>query len=236
MNYFKNATIFFVLFLVFSGFYISPSSIYARIGVGVGTGKIQLDEGLNSGTLYELPSITVLNTGDESGEYELDVTFHEQQKEMRPNKEWFKFSPEIFLLEPGEVKEVKIQLKLPIKTVPGNYFAYIEARPLATVKSKGGANIGVAAASKLYFDINPDNIFYGIGYRLISLWNLYSPVPQILLVILSIVLIYKKLTKHINFSISFSKKNTSKDTEKNPEKDPGKKSKKTPEKESSDND
>ena len=107
-------------------------SAQASIGVGVGTGRIQLEEELKPGILYQLPSISVINTGDEAGEYILDVSFRENQSEMRPNVDWFTYKPEKFSLEPGEGKIVEVTLTLPVKTVPGDYFAFLEARPIAT--------------------------------------------------------------------------------------------------------
>lgn len=163
-----------LLFLAFS-----IGTTWATIGVGVGTGKIQLDEKLKPGTLYELPSITVINTGDEAGDYLLDITFHQDQPELRPDPSWFTYKPNTFNLEPGEAQEVQVMLTLPVKTVPGDYFAYLEARPKATADQGGGAAIGVAAASKLYFSVAPANLLLGIYYRTISLWKKFTPYPQI---------------------------------------------------------
>ena len=190
--------LFFTIFL--------PAQVFAKIGVGVGTGKIQLDESLRSGTVYTLPSITVINTGDETQDYELDVTYHEQQPELRPDKAWFTFSPSTFELEPGSVQSVAITLSLPVQPIPGEYFAYIEARPLATARAEGGTTIGIAAASKLYFDIAPATLFQGIFYRVVSLWNHYSPIPQILVGAAVLLVVYTFLSSKVSFSVSVQKK------------------------------
>lgn len=63
-----------------------PSIAEAKIGVGVGTGKIEVDEALKPGSLYRLPPISVINTGDVEGVYSLTITYHEQQEEIRPEK------------------------------------------------------------------------------------------------------------------------------------------------------
>lgn len=186
-----------------------PQNTLAKIGVGVGTGKIVLDEPLDPGTLYELPSITVLNTGDETGEYELDITYHEQQTQMRPDRSWMSYSPEKFDLAPGEVKEVSVRLALPVKTTPGDYFAYLEARPVATVSNEGGAVIGIAAASKLYFTVAPANIFQAIGYRIASYWRVFSPFPQIIVATLVILSLLKLASRFISLNVSLKPKSSS---------------------------
>lgn len=71
-----------------------PSGASAAIGVGVGSGKIQVDEELKPGSVYELPPISVTNTGDEISEYEMAITYHEQQAELEPKEEWFVFTPQ----------------------------------------------------------------------------------------------------------------------------------------------
>ncbi|OGJ37699.1 MAG: hypothetical protein A2383_02260 [Candidatus Pacebacteria bacterium RIFOXYB1_FULL_39_46] len=186
-------------------------SAQASIGVGVGTGRIQLEEELKPGILYQLPSISVINTGDEAGEYILDVSFRENQSEMRPNVDWFTYKPEKFSLEPGEGKIVEVTLTLPVKTVPGDYFAFLEARPIATSNNPSGASIGVAAASKLYFTIAPANTWEGFYYRALSLWNKYQPIPQIITGTFSFLIIIKIVRNFISLDISL-KKRTKKNT------------------------
>jgi P pilus assembly chaperone PapD len=106
-----------------------PLPTQAKIGVGVGTGKITIDEALKPGMIYQLPSVTVLNTGDEDGIYKLYITYHESQSQQRPPRDWFVFSPEEFKLTPGTGQATKITLTVPVKAKPGQYFAYIEAQP-----------------------------------------------------------------------------------------------------------
>lgn len=165
--------------------------------MGVGTGKIQVDEKLKPGIIYELPFVTVINTGDEPSDYEVDISYHEKQKELLPSKDWFMFSPKEFHLDPGETQPVKITINLPIRTEPGNYFAYIEGHPLKKT-GMGNTTIGVAAAAKLYFTVEPANLFSGVYYKIRSFWEVYKPWPQrivIGLVAICILLIFKKFFK-----------------------------------------
>ena len=138
----------FVLLVSIAVFSIS-SGVFAGVGVGVNLGKINIDEPLKPGGIYSFPVIGVINTGDEPGDYELAVTYHQDQPELRPAESWFNFSPASFRLEPGESQNVVIVLSLPVRMKPGNYFAYLEAHPV--IESGPGTTIGIAAATKAYF-------------------------------------------------------------------------------------
>jgi len=192
--------IFLLLFLFF--LFVFPPLSLAKIGVGVGTGKIQVEDKLKPGMIYELPSLTVFNTGDEEGDYEAAITYHEKQPELRPLEEWFGFSPKEFHLKPGEAQEVKIKLNLPVKTEPGDYFAYLEGHPLK--KAEGGqTTIGVAAAAKLYFTVLPANFFQGLYYKLASFWRLNQPWSNRVAVAVAVIIIYLGLKKYLGFQINF---------------------------------
>jgi hypothetical protein len=198
------------LLSLFTAMVFAGNVSYSRIGVGVGTGKIQVDDKLKPGTIYRLPSLVVLNTGDEESEYEVGIAYHEQQSQIKPPKEWFSFSPDKFNLKPGEGKNVDIKLNIPVKTVPGDYFAYVEAFPAKKSTTQSGASVGVAAATKLYFTIVPANYFQGIYYRIVSFWNINQPwsgrVATGIAAVLALI-IFKKF-----FRIELNLKNPKKET------------------------
>jgi hypothetical protein len=200
----------FFLFLVSLCFVFSPHTL-AKIGVGVGTGKIQVEDELKGGMIYQLPPLTVLNTGDEPADYEVSVSYHQNQPELKPPGEWFSFQPNRFHLEAGEVQTIEINLNLPVRTEPGDYLAYLEGHPLK--KSEAGqTTIGVAAAAKLYFTVAPANFLQAIYYRLTTFWRIYSPWTNILAVLalgLAVLFVFKRFFK-IQFGLS-RKKKTSKD-------------------------
>ena len=128
-----------------------PSTALATIGVGIGTGKIQVNDKLKPGIIYQLPAVTVINNGDEPSDYEVAVAYNEKQTQLRPPMDWFIFSPQKFHLNPKKAQQVDIKLNLPVSGVtPGDYFAYLEARPVIVSKT-GTTSINVAAASKLIF-------------------------------------------------------------------------------------
>lgn len=190
-----------LLFVVFSFF---PSAVFANIGVGVNTGKIQVDEKLKAGMIYKLPPITVINTGDEPAEYETSVAYHQDQPELRPEQDWFIFTPQKFHLEPGKAQLVEIKINLPIKIEPGNYFAYLEGHPVAVVQ-KGTTSLGVAAASKLYFTVVPANIFYGIYYKIATFFSVYAPWPQRVVIAILVIGLLVLFKKFFNIQINLKK-------------------------------
>ena len=204
----KKAVILFLGFVLFSVFLTGPLLVLAKIGVGVGIGKIQVDQPLKSGLIYTLPDFVLVNTGDEPSEYGVQIVYHENQKEMRPAKEWFKFEPSQFYLEPGQSQLVQIKLTLPIRGAqPGDYFAFLQGRPLQKTES-GMTSVGVAAATKLYFTVTPANFFVGIYYRIGSLLKLYSPWSYVVLtvIIAALLIILFRRFFSFNIGVSFKKK------------------------------
>lgn len=182
-----------------------PAGAFASLGVGVGSGKISIDQRLNPGGIYELPALPVLNTGDQPADYGVSIEFNEVQSELKPTREMFSFSPATFHLEPGKSQVVRISLNLPVKTAPGNYFAYIEAHPVQTSHA-GQATIGVAAAAKLNFTVAPANIFQGAYYRALSFMTLNAPWTYVGLAVLAAAVLVSLFRKFFKFSIGVSRK------------------------------
>ncbi len=191
--------VFFLLFLQ------TATLAQAKLGVGIGTGKIVIDENLRPGGVYALPSITVLNTGDIAAIYNLQVTYHKDQPELMPPAEWFTFSPVDFVLQPGDSQMVKIVLTIPLDAKPDAYFAYVEASP--TNKVGGGETaVGIAAASKLYFSVDPANFLSGLWYRFTSLWKLYEPWTTRGAIFVGILLLFAILRNRVSLQVNLKKK------------------------------
>jgi len=186
----------FLVSILFSLLCITP--IFATKGVGIATGTITVDEDLMSGMNYNLPSITIMNTGDETTTYGVDVAYHQNQAQHLIPKDWLKLSPSTFVLEAGKSQVVDIKLELPIsEVVPGDYFCYLEGFPKQETTA-GETSIGIAAAAKLYFTIAPSNIFQGIYYKIISIWQEFYPwslITAIILLLAIIIAVFKKLFK-----------------------------------------
>lgn len=184
-----------------------------KIGVGVGTGRIQLDEALKPGMSYQLPPITVVNTGDITSDYSLTLTFHEGQAELRPELAWMQYDPEIFNLESGKAQPIALTLTLPIDTEPGEYFAYVEAYPITNGES-GATAINVAAASRLYFSVEPANIFQGLYYRMFSLYKENTTLVHIAIGAILVFTFIQILRKFIDLDVSLKKKQATTNTDK----------------------
>ena len=192
-----------IILLVLISLFLT-STVLAGIGVGVNLGKIEIDEPLKPGGIYNFPSIGVINTGDEPGDYELEITYHQDQPQLRPAQEWFSFNPSSFHLEPGQSQSVAIKLSLPVKTKPGDYFAYLEAHPV--IKAGPGTTIGVAAATKTYFSVVPANIWQAIYYKITSFFTIYAPWTYVALAIVIGAIIIVIFRKFFAFKIAIRKK------------------------------
>lgn len=184
---------------------ILPSTVFARIGVGIGSGEIRVDKNLKPGAIYELPSLPVRNTGDEPSYYSLGTAYHIERTELRIPKEWLTFSPDKFYLEPGKNQSVTIKLTLPVKAQPGDYFCYVEAFPVAEAGS-GGATIGIAVGAKLFFTVVPANLWQAIVFRISSFWKIYSPWTWVVLGMVLAAIFIVLIKKNFAFQIGIKKK------------------------------
>ena len=195
-----------ILLLVLGGLILAPAFAFARVGVGVGTGKIIVNEALNPGTIYKLPNFNVINTGDEPSNYEAAIEYLQGKPELDPPKEWFSLEPSTFYLEPGENQIVTVNLNLPIKSVPGEYFAFISAFPSDDHATPGETTIGVAAASKLYFTVKPANVFVGIYYRALSLYNNNLPWSKVVLIVIGLAILVALFKRKFNIQVNVGTK------------------------------
>lgn len=184
---------------------ILPAAVFARVGVGIGTGEINMDKPLKAGGIYELPSLPVRNTGDESSYYGVGTAYHVERTEIRIPKEWLTFSPDNFYLEPGKSQPVAIKLTLPLKTQPGDYFCYVQAFPVAEPGS-GGATIGIAVGAKLFFTVVPANFWQAITFRVGSFWKMYSPWTWVVLGMVLAAILIVLFKKNFAFQIGVKKK------------------------------
>lgn len=194
----KNILLVLIIFLAL------PLMVLATVGVGVNLGKIEIDEPLKPGGVYNFPSLGVINTGDEPGDYEVEVTYHQDQPQLRPLQEWFSFSPSSFHLEAGQSQNVTVKLSLPMKMIPGDYFAYLEAHPI--IKAGPGTTIGVAAATKTYFSVMPANIWQAIYYKISSLFVMYAPWTYVALTIVMGGIVITILRRFFAFQIGIKRK------------------------------
>ena len=181
-----------------------PGAAWAQAGVGVNVGKIQVDQDLAPGGIYNLPAIGVINTGREAGDYSLRITYLADRPELRPSGDWFSFNPPLFRLEPGEDATVGIRVHVPVAARSGDYFALLEAYPVPP--DGAGALISVAAATKLSFTVRPSNVFTGSlvwGYHRM---NDSSPYSYILLGLLILVILGLLARRFLRLQINVTRR------------------------------
>jgi hypothetical protein len=200
----KKILIAVILVTLVIGFFPVTKAL-ARIGVGVATGKIIVQEKLKPGIIYHLPPLTVVNTGDVPSDYAVTTSYFQNQPQLEPPVGWFIFTPDQFHLNPGKVQVVDIKLNLPINAKPGDYYAFLEAHPIQKAKA-GVTVIGIAAAAKLYFTIVPANIFQAIYYKITSFWQLYSPWTNYAAGVVAIIIIVLLIKNFLNVEINLKKK------------------------------
>lgn len=179
-----------------------PQIAFAKLGVGVGLGKIQIDENLSPGGIYKLPTLPVLNTEDETADYGVEVTYLSEQPELRPEASWFTFTPQSFSLEAGKSQLVEVTLTLPVNTRPGNYFAFLEAHPVAKAE---GVTIGIAAATKLNFTVKPTGVLGAAAERIRSLLESSKPGSYIVLAVLGGVIVIVLISRYVDIRVGFKK-------------------------------
>jgi len=155
---------------------------------------------------YDFPNFVVINTGDITSKYTVDISYNQDQRELLPPKEWFTFAPEIFELKPGESQSVTVKLKIPIDDViPGNYFAYLEGKPIAESDS-GETSVGIAAAAKLSFTIAPSNIIEGIYYTVKDIFIQYQPYSTVLVSAIALFTLRAIFVKFFSFDFNIKSK------------------------------
>ncbi len=179
--------------------------IQAKVGVGMGAGEIRVTEMVKPGGIYSLPPLRVFNTGDETTTYGMNVAYHQDNLQYRPQKSWFTFTPATFTIDPGESQEVQITMFVPVKTDPGEYFAFLESGPVPTVGA--GTSVGVAVATKLYFTVIHANFFEAFLYRLSAFLTTYAPWSWIGLGSVGLVAFLSIFAKFFSLNISLRKKN-----------------------------
>jgi len=211
MSQFKQLSIksvakhFILALLLLVSFNTLPSLIKAEtIGVGVGTGRIVLDEPVKPSLTYELPTIAVFNNGDVESEYQMTVQYNEVQDELKPPASWITFSPTTFFLEPGKAQQVEITLQPEYNAKPGKYFAYLEASPLKKDET-GQSSVSVAAATKFHFEVIPANFIMRIYYALLAFWVTYKIYIIPILIILAIILLVLLIKKYLNIEVKRKK-------------------------------
>ena len=162
----------------------------SRVGVEVIPAIIRVEEPLIPGKGYSLPSIEVVNLGDVGGDYEVTL-IRMEQVELQPSEEFLSLSPRSFHLEPQASQEVALNLSIPAGAELGDYLGYIEAH---TVSQGEGTIIGIAAATKLYFTVEPNPGVFGSIANFFSSWAPFSYIVLGLMILgITLLLLHRYL-------------------------------------------
>lgn len=188
-----------------SGLCLATGDAEAQLGVGITPGIVRVDEPLLPGGSYNLPSVQVINTGNESSDYGVALASVADQEELQPSADFIILSPTSFHLEPGANQVVSLSLAIPLKAKPGDYLAYIEAHPVAT-GTGGGMQIGVAAATKVYFTVKPANTFVAITNSIANFFTRNTPVSYIVLGAIVLGLLVFFLRRRIRVDIRIARR------------------------------
>lgn len=180
--------------------------VSAKVGVGMGAGEIRVTESVKPGGIYSLPALRVFNTGDETTTYGMNIAYHQDNLQLRPEKSWFTFTPATFTVDPGESQEVQITMTVPVKTIPGEYFTFLESGPVTV--GGPGTSVGVAVATKLYFTVVYANLWEAFTYRVSDFLANYAPWSWICLGGVGIILLGAILRRFFSFNVSVRKKDT----------------------------
>ena len=197
MKKFIGVTFFLVLLLA------AAQPAWARLGVGVNVGNIEVNEPLLSGGIYDIATMSVINTGNETSDYGLGVSYRDKQKEMKPPEKWFRFSPARFELKPGRQKPVEISLTIPVNAKAGDYFALVEGHPIAGEK---GLNIGIAAAAKINFTVESSSLFWSIINRRPPWFANNSPYSYVIAGVVLLAIVILIIRRYVKLSFSIERK------------------------------
>jgi len=184
---------------------LPAADVQAQLGVGIMPGIIQVDEPLLPGGRYDLPSLQVVNTGNVSSDYGVELASMAEQEGLQPPADFIVLSPTSFHLEPGASQVVLLSLDIPVKAKPGDYLAYVEAHPTAT-SGGGGMQIGVAAATKLYFTVKPANAFVAITNSIANFFTRNAPYSYIVPGVIVFGLLIFFLRRRIRVDIRIARK------------------------------
>jgi hypothetical protein len=120
-----------------------------RRGVAVGPGRIDVDDVLQPGLTYALPTITVRNPGTVASDYRMAIQAIETDAGI-PDVDWIHFDPETFHLGPDERARVDVTITVPRGSRPGAYETLLTAQIASDVE---GPSVGGAAAARLLFTV-----------------------------------------------------------------------------------
>jgi hypothetical protein len=131
-----------------------PAMARASIGVGIQAGPVRLSSAAHPGGSYALPPVYVVNTGTQPESLTIGIERISAGAARLVPASWVRASGSAVRLDHNQGTHIPLQLVIPPTARPGQYLSDVIVRGSVAV-SDGSANLGVAAATKLEFSIEP---------------------------------------------------------------------------------
>jgi hypothetical protein len=143
-----------VLLALATVWYWAPAA-QASVGVGVQAAPVRLAGTAQAGQSYQLPALSVLNTGSQTEA----ITVRVERILPGPGRAvppaWVHVADQGVRVAPHAEASIGLGLSVPGGAKPGAYLTELVAYGSAAVRA-GSANLGAAAATKLEFRVSAD--------------------------------------------------------------------------------
>ena len=130
-----------------------PAAAQASIGVGIQAGPVRLTGAAHPGGSYALPPVYVVNTGTQDESLSIRIERLSAGQERPVPAAWIRPGAAVRLSH-NQSARIPLELVVPNAAKPGQYLTDVVVKGSAAL-SGSGANLDVAAATKLEFRVTP---------------------------------------------------------------------------------
>jgi hypothetical protein len=130
-----------------------PAAAQASIGVGIQAGPVRLTGAAHPGGSYALPPVYVINTGTQDESLSIRIERLSAGAGRAVPAAWIRPGAAVQLSH-NQSARIPLELVVPGAARPGQYLTDVVVKGSAAL-SGGGANLDVAAATKLEFRVAP---------------------------------------------------------------------------------
>jgi hypothetical protein len=130
-----------------------PAAAQASIGVGIQAGPVRLAGAAHPGGSYALPAVYVVNTGTQDESLSIRIERLSSGPARSVPAAWIRPGAAVQLSHNASAR-IPLQLVVPGTAKPGQYLTDVVVKGSAGL-SGGSANLAVAAATKLEFEVAP---------------------------------------------------------------------------------
>jgi hypothetical protein len=130
----------------------APVEAWASVGVGVQAGPVRLAGAAHPGGTYALPPVYVVNTGTQAESVTIRIERISRGTGRTIPPSWIHVAAMPGQLTHGQSARIPLELAIPAGAKAGQYFSDVVVKGSAAL-SAGGANLGVAAATDLEFQV-----------------------------------------------------------------------------------